>query len=402
MGEMSGIGGFSAGGFKAVRKGLFGALTVASLAAMIIACGGSSHDASTSNTSGNGATSSSSASGGSSGGGSLGNASSGTGLESFSGLVDKAKPAVVQITTQQIQLDQANQPYNVPQGVGTGVIYDSKGLILTNNHVVEGGQQILVSLTDGRSMEGKVLGTDPRTDLAVVQIQGSNFPTLPLGDSSKVRVGDWTIAIGNALALPGGPTVTEGVASAVNRTVQEPGSGNNSSPGPFLFGLIQTSAPINPGNSGGPLIDIDGNVIGINTLVLSQAEPGVPAQGIGFAISSNQAKLIADQLVSKGSASHAYLGISYVPLTPSIAAQIGTQEKQGVVIVSVVPGGPAAQAGIQSGDVVTGINGTALDTESRLAEELDKHQPGETVTLNVMRKGDKQDKQVKLTAAPSS
>src|SRR5439155_13615797 len=181
-------------------------------------------------------------------------------------VAQRARPAVVQITSEQLQADQFNQPFSVPAGVGSGVIYDAQGHVLTNNHVIEGAQRLLVSLPDGRSFPGKWVGADPHTDLAVLQISGDNLPRADLGDPGQLQVGDWVVAIGNALALEGGPTVTEGVVSALGRTVQEPGStsggpGGSGGPGaatagPFLFDVIQTSAPINPGNSGGPLLSL--------------------------------------------------------------------------------------------------------------------------------------------------
>jgi len=294
------------------------------------------------------------------------------------------KPAVVQITNLQVQLDEANQPFNVPSGVGSGVIYDSQGHILTNNHVIASAQQIQVSLPDGRSFTAKLIGQDPQTDLAVIQITGDNLPVAQLGDSNALQVGDWVVAIGNALALPGGPTVTAGVASALGRTVQEPADGTNSA-GPFLFDVIQTSAPINPGNSGGPLVDLAGRVVGINTLVAGQAEPGVPAQGIGFAIAINTAKPIADQLVQQGKVTHPFVGIRYVSLTPAIAAQLGVQAKQGIVIAEVVAGSPAEKAGLQTNDLITAVDGKMLVGESDFAQLLNKHKVGDKLTLDVMR-----------------
>src|SRR5690606_15302167 len=177
----------------------------------------------------------------------------------------RVKPAVVQVTSEQTRFDLFNQPFTVPGGVGSGVIYDQDGYILTNYHVIAGAESLRVSLPDGRSFPADVVGTDPQTDLAVLKIDGEDLPTAPLGDSNKLQVGEWVVAIGNALALPGGPTVTVGVVSALNRTVQEPGEGGRA--GPFLFNVIQTDAAINPGNSGGPLVNLAGEVIGINTLV---------------------------------------------------------------------------------------------------------------------------------------
>jgi S1-C subfamily serine protease len=315
---------------------------------------------------------------------------------------DQVRPAVVQITN----LQQQPGPFigatggAVPAGVGSGVIYDSQGHILTNNHVVAGMQQLQVSLADKRSFNASLVGADPQTDLAVVQIQSDNLPVAQLGDSSQLQVGDWVVAIGNALALPGGPTVTQGVVSALGRTVQEPGDTPNSA-GPFLYNAIQTDAPINPGNSGGALVNLQGQVIGINTLVAGQAEPGVQAQGIGFAIAIATAKPIADQLVSTGHAVHPFLGIQYGPLTPGLARQLGVNAQNGVVVGAVVQGSPAAQAGLQAGDVITAVDGQQLTDESALGELLSQHQPGDTVSLTVLRRGQQQNLQVKLGQSPT-
>lgn len=323
--------------------------------------------------------------------------------DGFSGAIrqvaQQVKPAVVQITNEQVQMDLFNQPFTVPAGVGSGVIYDPKGYVLTNNHVVEGAQKLLVSLPDGRSFPAKIVGRDPQTDLAVVQISGDNLPIAELGDSSQLQVGDWVVAIGNALALPGGPTVTAGVVSALDRTVQEPTGPTGQSP--FLFDVIQTSAPINPGNSGGPLVNLDGQVIGINTLVAGQAEPGVQAQGIGFAIGINTAKPIADQLVATGKVIHPYLGISYIPLNPAISAQLGIQAREGVVVARIVRGSPAAAAGLRSEDVITKIDNTSLEGESALAQIISDHKPGDKLTLTVLRGPQNLSVEVTLGEMPS-
>jgi serine protease Do len=323
---------------------------------------------------------------------------------------EDVKPAVVQVTNEQAMSSQfPNLPSSmtpdqaVPVGVGSGIIYDDQGHILTNNHVVEGAQTLLVSLPDGRSFKAKLIGADPRTDLAVVQISGSNLPTAVLGDSSQLQVGDWVVAIGNALALPGGATVTAGVVSALGRAIPEPGSGQSQAAGPFLFDLIQTDAAINPGNSGGPLINLDGQVVGINTLAAGSAgASGQQAQGIGFAISISTAKPIADQLVATGKVVHPYMGVAYVPLTPAIAAQLGVTATHGVVVQQVVPGSPAEKAGLQPKDIITEINGQSLTGESTLALIIHNQKPGDTVDLTVLRNG--QTMQVKLTLgeAPSS
>jgi S1-C subfamily serine protease len=311
---------------------------------------------------------------------------------------------VVQITNLQQQVN----PFigatgaTVPAGVGSGVIYDTQGHILTNNHVITGSQQLQVSLSDKRSFNATLVGADPQTDLAVLQIQGDNLPVAQLGDSSQLQVGDWVVAIGNALALPGGPTVTQGVVSALGRTVQEPGDTPNS-PGPFLFNAIQTDAPINPGNSGGALVDLQGQVIGINTLVAAQAQPGVQAQGIGFAIAIGTAKPIADQLVRTGRAVHPFIGISFGPLTPGLARQLGAGNIQnGEVIGQVVPGSPAQQAGLRAGDIIAAINGQPLTDESTLPQILSQHQPGDVLTLSIVRGGQQQQVQLTLGQSPTS
>ncbi|MBU6422987.1 MAG: trypsin-like peptidase domain-containing protein [Chloroflexota bacterium] len=301
-------------------------------------------------------------------------------------IAQRVRPAVVQVTNEQVNVDLSGVAQNIPAGVGSGIIFDQQGHILTNDHVIEGAQKLLATLPDGRVFDAKVIGHDARTDLAVLQISGNDLPVATLGDSSTAEPGDWVIAIGNALALPGGPTVTAGVVSAVHRTVQEPSDPNTGAAGPFLFDLIQTDAAINPGNSGGPLVDLSGDVIGINTLVQTQAEPGVPAQGIGFAIAISAAKPIAEELISKGHATHAFLGIYYGYLTPALAAQVGIASSvKGVLVSRVVSGSPADKAGLRARDVITAIDGQALTDESSLARIVDSHKPGDTVSLSVRR-----------------
>jgi S1-C subfamily serine protease len=311
-------------------------------------------------------------------------------------------PAVVQVTNEQAVTasrtgrtgSTSSQGSGTTQavGVGTGIIYDKAGYILTNNHVIEGATSLLVTLTDGSSYKGTLVGADPQTDLAVIKIEASGtLPVATLGNSSELQVGDGLVAIGNALDLPGGPTVTAGVVSALDRSVAEPSStgGNNpfaasTSTGPQLYGLIQTDAAINPGNSGGPLINMAGQVVGINTLGAGTDSSGVQIQGIGFAISINQAKDIAQQLVTKGSVTHAYLGIGSEPLTAAIATSLGVPATQGAVIDQVQSGSAAAQAGLQQSDVITAIDGTRLTGESTLGQIINQHQPGDKVSLTVI------------------
>lgn len=324
-----------------------------------------------------------------------------TGQMTVRQVAEAVRPAIVQITSQQTVPNSTNPFFGggsngsqVETGVGSGVIYDKSGLILTNFHVIDGADKLLVSLPDGRSFDATVVGSDQQTDLAVVKIdpKGADLPLAQLGDSSALHVGDGVVAIGNALALPGGPTVTSGVVSALNRSVTEPGTEtqnpfgrSSASSGPQLYGMIQTDAAINPGNSGGALVDMQGQVIGINTLVAGQAEPGVQAQGIGFAISINEAKDIAQQLVANGKVDHPFMGISYQPLTPAIAKQLNLDTTlQGSVLAQVQSGSPAAQAGLKARDVIVAIDGKKITTESTLGEVINQHKPGDKVQLEVI------------------
>lgn len=312
------------------------------------------------------------------------------------GVAQRARPAVVQITNEQLQYNSfTNEPFAVPAGVGSGVIYDSQGHILTNNHVVAGAQQLTVALPDGSTYPARLVGADPSTDLAVLQIAGKHLPTVAFGDSQQLQVGDWVVAIGNALALSGGPTVSTGVVSALGRTVQEPSDSGGA--GPYLFDVIQTDAPINPGNSGGPLLNLQGQVVGINTMVAGQAAPGVQAQGIGFAIAISSAQQIADQLVATGHAVHPYMGVQDVALTPVIASQLGATAKSGVVIVGVGRGTPAAIAGLQQRDIITAIDGTPVTDDSVFSKLINRHAVGDILTLTVERQA--RTIQIKITLA---
>jgi serine protease Do len=310
----------------------------------------------------------------------------------------KSKPGIVQITNEQQNLS-AGGTGLVPAGVGTGFVIDDQGHMLTNNHVVAQAQKLEVQTTDGRTFPAKLIGRDPRTDLAVVQVEGQHLPVVPLGDSSKLVVGQWVVAIGNALALDGGPTVTAGVVSALGRTVQEPGDPQGGA-GPFLFDVIQTDAAINPGNSGGPLLDLRGEVIGINTLGAGMAEPGVQAQGISFAIAINTAKSIADQLIKQGRVTYAYMGITTQQNTPALAARFGLANKPGMVVTSVQAGTPAETAGLKAKDVITAIDGKALKAESDLSRILAQQKPGDVITVTVARGASSMDLKLTLGAAP--
>ena len=327
---------------------------------------------------------------------------SATGATTFpdiAAVADKVRPAtvlVLNIAQGQARggrvAGQGSTGSEVPQGAGTGFIVDSGGLIVTNSHVVEGAQRLTVTLPppDGRTFDAQVVGTDAQTDLAVLKIDASNLPTVPLGDSSALRVGEWVVAIGNALALEGGPTVTAGVVGALGRDVEAPS-------GATLYDLIQTDAAINPGNSGGPLVNLRGEVVGVNTLGATDA------QGIGFAISIDGAKGIVEQLRQNGRVARGYLGVTLQSVTPAVAATNGLPRTDGVAVLDVVPGSPAAQAGLQSGDLIYGINDVPVASQRDLQVALtNRFKPGDTVTLKVNRGGAERTVQVTLGERPSS
>ncbi len=311
----------------------------------------------------------------------------------------KVRAAVVQITNNQKVQGKfgASNGAAVPAGVGTGFIFDKRGYILTNNHVVEGASSLTVATTDNKTYDGKIVGTYPQGDLAVVQIVGNgDLPTVVLGDSSKLQVGDPLVAIGNALALQGGPTVTAGVVSALGRVEQEPGSGSNSASGPFLVDLIQTDAAINPGNSGGPLLNVAGQVVGINTLGSTQA------QGIGFAISINSAKPVADALIAGQPVPRPFIGVTTGSLNPQQDAQLNLPANTGVGIATVQSGTPADKAGLKTNDVITKFDGQTVQGEEGFIGLLLSHKPGDTVTFTILRSGQQQEIKVTLGQAPTS
>lgn len=286
----------------------------------------------------------------------------------------KVGPAVVGITNKAYARDFFNHRVLVDQGVGSGVIFDANGYIVTNNHVVEGSQQLVVTLSDGRTMPGKLIGTDPVTDLAVVKINATGLPTAAFGDSDNLLVGEPAIAIGNPLGLEFQRTVTAGVISALNRALQI---------GERNFKLIQTDAAINPGNSGGPLVNADGLVIGINSAKI--AVPGV--EGIGFAIPINTARPIIQSLIDKGRVVRPYLGVGI--LDKQSAAQLGYDLNidKGVYVANVAPNSPAAQAGIQEGDIILSVAGTATNSVADLRSVVESQSVGAKVDVVIQRNG---------------
>jgi len=304
-------------------------------------------------------------------------------------------------------------PFGPPSGGGTatgsGILIDSDGHVLTNAHVVDGSSAITVKFGDGDPLPAKVLGVDDSTDIAVLSVDPGKVDAkpLPLGDSSSVKVGDGAIAIGNPYGLD--RTVTSGIISALQRQISAPN-------GFTISNVIQTDAAINPGNSGGPLIDSEGRVVGIN----SQIATGTGSDGsvgIGFAVPINTAKSVAQQIIDGGSVQHAYLGIEGADLTPQLAKILNLDVDQGVVVEKVTPNGPAADAGLQAGsatvaiegtqmkaggDVITAIDGKQITGMDDLISAVNAKQPGDSITLTVLRDGSSHEITVKLGDRPDS
>ncbi len=269
------------------------------------------------------------------------------------------------------------------QAAGSGVIVDAEnGYVLTNNHVVEKAEEITVTLRDGRRLEAKVVGTDPETDIAVIRIPAENLTALPMGDSDNLKVGDFVIAVGNPFGL--GQTVTSGIISALGRT----GLGIEG-----YEDFIQTDASINPGNSGGALVDLRGELIGINTAIVGPSGGNV---GIGFAIPVNMARAIMEQLIEHGEVRRGLLGINVQDLTPDIAQALGAKVQSGAVVAQVHPGSAAEKAGLRTGDVIVAINGDAVRSAAELRNRVGLSRAGETVRLDVLRHGRRFSVSVKL------
>jgi serine protease Do len=274
------------------------------------------------------------------------------------------------------RVPQQQQP-QIERGIGSGVVVTADGYILTNYHVVDGAEQIKVDLSDRRTLDAKVVGTDQPSDLAVLKINATNLPVLTLGDSDRARVGDVVLAIGNPLGLD--QTVTAGIVSAKGRATGV-GDGN-------FEDFIQTDAPINQGNSGGALVNTTGELIGINSQILSPSGGNI---GIGFAIPSNMARTVTEQLINKGKVRRGQLGVYVQAVTEDLAQSLGLKEARGVVVSSVQKGGAAERAGVKQGDVITAINGNAVNDANELRNLIAGTQPGSEVTLNVMRDGREQ------------
>jgi len=269
-------------------------------------------------------------------------------------------------------------------GLGSGVIIDKRGLVLTNFHVVKGADEILIRLSDKREYRGQILGTDPKTDLAVVKFQPDHEVTVAsLGNSDALRVGEWAIAIGNPFGLD--QTVTVGVISATGRSDVGIATYEN---------FIQTDASINPGNSGGPLVNLKGQVIGVNTAIVAAG------QGIGFAIPINMVKRVVDQLVDKGKVVRGWLGVALQPLSPDLAQSLGLAGTNGAVVGSTITGSPAAQAGLQQGDVIIAYDSTPVDDYRHVQRLVAETRVGKSVTLQIVRKKQKMDVAITIAEVP--
>jgi len=268
------------------------------------------------------------------------------------------------------------------QSLGSGVIVDEKGYILTNYHMVKDTSKIRVTLLDGRKFEAKIVGTDPKTDLALIKIDAKNLPSAVLGDSDKVRVGSWAIAIGNPFGF--NHTVTIGVISAKERTLHIAEYEN----------FLQTDASINPGNSGGPLVNIKGEVIGINTAIVGSA------QGLGFAIPINMAKKIVGDLIEHGKVIRAWLGVYIQDLTPELAESMGISIKEGVLVSEVIKNSPAEKSGIKRGDVILSIDNENVQTSKELQQKVLSKGVGKEVLIKLIREGQEITIKVKLEKMP--
>lgn len=307
-------------------------------------------------------------------------------------MLDRSKPAVVNIATR-AEVPVRDNPlmndpffrrfFNIPdqprtrqaQSLGSGVIFNAReGLVLTNNHVIQRADEITVSLVDGRSFQAEVVGTDPATDVALIKIPADNLKSLPLADSDNLQVGDFVVAIGNPFGL--GQTVTSGIVSALSRT------------GLGLEGyedFIQTDASINPGNSGGALVNLRGELVGINTAIFSPQNSG--NIGIGFAIPSNLVKQITEQLLEHGEVRRAYLGVQMQDITPQLASAFEIEESRGAVVTKIATGSAAEKAGLQVGDVVTAVDGVSLQNAANLRNTIGLLMVGQTIELDIIRDG---------------
>ncbi len=323
----------------------------------------------------------------------------------FSPVVEGVLPAVVSVATTRIVraqdsgmpffddpffrqfFGQGEMPPQREQGLGSGVIVTNEGHILTNNHVVAGASEVLVLLNETQELRARIIGTDPQTDIAVLKVEAKNLRPLPLGDSARVKIGEFVLAIGNPFGV--GQTVTMGIVSATGR-------GNLGIVGYEDF--IQTDAAINPGNSGGALVDESGRLIGINTAIFTRGQGN---QGIGFAVPSNMARSVMEQIVREGKVVRGYLGVGAQDVTPAVASAFKLKDTKGALVGDVVSDGPAAKAGVQRGDVIVSINGKPVRDSRDLRFTVASLSPGNDVRLGVVRNGESREVTVRLSELPT-
>ncbi len=282
--------------------------------------------------------------------------------------------------------------FNTPRdsrekALGSGVIVSTEGYILTNNHVIDGATDVRVTLSDKREFKARIVGADPKTDVAVLKIDANNLAPIIIGDSSKVQVGDVALAIGDPFGV--GQTVTKGIISATGRG----GLGIED-----YEDFLQTDAPINPGNSGGALINDRGELVGLNTAIISHGSGG--SQGIGFAVPANLARQVMDQVLKNGHVTRAYLGIYPQDVTPAMARAFGEKQSEGIVVGDVTPNSPASEAGIKTGDIILEVNGKPVTDSNQLRMSISMMQPGTELELKTLRNGAERDTTVKLAEMP--
>lgn len=321
---------------------------------------------------------------------------------SYSPVVDQVAPAVVTVRVEGRvrptetalppelrdffggQLPRGMQPRRT-SGLGSGVVLRPDGYIVTNAHVVGDAERVQVEFSDRRSLDAEVVGVDEASDLAVLKVEATDLPTVPLGDSSRVKVGDVVLALGNPLGV--GQTVTMGIVSAKSRTT---GLGDGS-----YQDFIQTDAPINQGNSGGALVSLDGELVGVNSQILSRSGGNI---GLGFAIPAEMVRSVTDQLIAHGTVQRSQLGVMVQPLTADLARGLGLDDPRGALVGDVVPDSPAAKAGLQAGDVIVAIDGREVSDANALRNQVASTRPGATVTLGVVRDGKTEQRSAQLVA----
>lgn len=313
------------------------------------------------------------------------------GMASYAGAVEQAAPAVVNIYTTKRVVERAHPFFDDPlfrrffgdgtgqprqreeTSLGSGVIVSAQGYILTNNHVIAGADEIAIALHDGRSTQARIVGADPETDLAVLKIDMQDMPVITLGNSQQLRVGDVVLAIGNPFGV--GQTVTSGIVSALGRNSLGINTFEN---------FIQTDAAINPGNSGGALVNAWGELVGVNTAIFSQSGG---SHGIGFAIPVDLAKDVLTQIIEQGRVIRGWLGVKIQDITPELAESFKLAEPSGVVITNIILNGPADQAGLDRGDVITHINDQKVRDLRETLDQISKHKPGEKISIRIVRDG---------------